>query len=95
MDWVEDQTYTVTVQPGVEFLGGRALEDPWSFTLRAGQPVPDGDTGAPGAADTAASPDGARGCGCVTADQPSPGGPAIQALLALGALGLAARRRAR
>ena len=97
MDWVEDQIYTVTVQPGVEFLDGRALEEPWSFTLRAGQPVPepDGDTGAPGAADTAASPDGARGCGCVTAVQPSPGGPAIQALLALGAFGLVVRRRSR
>lgn len=98
-DWVDAERYTVTVQPGVEFLGERTLEQPWSFTLRAGAPTPTPtpeDDNGEGAADTASTPDGGRGCGCATAAPPWSVGSAGRALFAacLLGIGLAARRAA-
>ncbi len=83
-DWVTDQVYTLTVEPGVEFRGDRALEAPWSFTLRAGDPVVPAES----VDEPVEAADKTAGCGCASAPRSATG----LILAGLAVVGLARRR---
>ena len=87
-DWVADARYTATIGPGVPFRDGSTLDEPWTWTFRAGDPLPE-DTAEP--ADSA-SGDKDGGCGC--ASPPGSRGGLILAGLSL-LLSVARRGRAR
>lgn len=89
-DWVEDAHYTATVSPGVSFRDETVLDEPWSWTFRAGDPVPE-DTGQP--ADSAEDVTKEGGCGCATTPGTRLGGLILAGIA--GLLSAGRRRRGR
>lgn len=75
-DWIDEELYTATALPGIAFLGDQALEEPWSFTFRAGEPIVPEDTGKADTGEVKAD----TGCGCASARR---GGTLLGLLVAL------------
>jgi uncharacterized protein (TIGR03382 family) len=91
-DWAEDQTFTVTVQPGLETNDGMTIEEAWSFTFSTtptDEPSDPTSDPTPHVGEPEVGSSSAAGGGCCGAG----GGSGSVGIAALVAFGLVRRRR--